>query len=180
MLQALAKFIYYKLLGWKTVGTFPDIDKCVIIVVPHTSWVDFFLGLLIRKVWNQEINYIGKKSLFDSPFGWFFKWTGGAPIDRSKSNDTVKATAKVFESREVFRLTLAPEGTRKKVTEWKTGFYYIAKEAKVPIVLVAFDFGKKEIKVSQPQYPTDNMIKDMETYKAFFKGVVGKVPEYSF
>lgn len=179
-MQALAKFIYYKLLGWKTVGTFPDVDKCVVIVVPHTSWVDFFLGLLIRKVWNQEINYIGKKSLFDSPFGWFFKWTGGAPIDRSKSNDTVKATAKVFESRDVFRLTLAPEGTRKKVTEWKTGFYYIAKEAKVPIVMVAFDFGKREIKVSQPQYPTDNMKTDLETYKVFFKGVVGKVPEYSF
>lgn len=179
-MQALAKFIYYKLLGWKTVGTFPEVDKCVVIVVPHTSWVDFFLGLLIRKVWNEEINYIGKKSLFDSPFGWFFRWTGGEPIDRSKSNDTVKATAKVFESREVFRLTLAPEGTRKKVTEWKTGFYYIAKEAKVPIVMVAFDFGKKEVKVSQPHYPTDNMKMDMETYKAFFKGVVGKVPEYSF
>ena len=179
-MQALAKFIYYKLLGWKTVGTFPDVDKCVIIVVPHTSWVDFFLGLLIRKVWNQEINYIGKKSLFDSPFGWFFKWTGGAPIDRSKSNDTVKATAKVFESREVFRLTLAPEGTRKKVTEWKTGFYYIAKEAKVPIVMVAFDFGKREIKVSQPHFPSGDLEKDLKVYKDFYKGVIGKVPEYSF
>ncbi len=179
-MQALAKFIYYKLLGWKTVGTFPDVDKCVVIVVPHTSWVDFFLGLLIRKVWNQEINYIGKKSLFDSPFGWFFRWTGGAPIDRSKSNDTVKATAKVFESRDVFRLTLAPEGTRKKVAEWKTGFYYIAKEANVPIVMVAFDFGKKQIKVSQPHFPTGDLEKDLKVYKAFYKGVIGKVPEYSY
>ncbi|MET7030190.1 1-acyl-sn-glycerol-3-phosphate acyltransferase [Sediminicola luteus] len=179
-MQALAKFIYYKLLGWKTVGTFPDVDKCVVIVVPHTSWVDFFLGLLIRKVWNQEINYIGKKSLFDSPFGWFFKWTGGAPIDRSKSSDTVKATAKVFESRDVFRLTLAPEGTRKKVTEWKTGFYYIAKEAKVPIVMVAFDFGKKQIKVSQPHFPSGDLEKDLKVYKDFYKGVIGKVPEYSY
>ncbi len=179
-MQALAKFIYYKILGWKTVGAFPDVDKCVIIVVPHTSWVDFFLGLLIRKVWNQEINYIGKKSLFDSPFGWFFRWTGGAPIDRSKSNDTVRATAKVFETRKVFRLTLAPEGTRKKVTEWKTGFYYIAKEAKVPIVMVAFDFGKKQIKVSQPHFPSENMEQDLKVYKEFYKGVLGKVPEYSF
>ncbi len=180
MLQAISKFIYYKLLGWKTVGTFPNVDKCVIIVVPHTSWIDFFLGLLIRKVWNEEVNYIGKKSLFDSPFGWFFRWMGGAPIDRSKKSDTVKATAAIFKERQKFRLALAPEGTRKKVTEWKTGFYFIAKEAQVPIVMVAFDFGKKQIKVSQPHYPTDNMIQDLETYKAFYKGVIGKVPEYSF
>ncbi|MEJ1222285.1 1-acyl-sn-glycerol-3-phosphate acyltransferase [Sediminicola sp. 1XM1-17] len=179
-MQTLAKFIYYKLLGWKTVGTFPNVDKCVIIVVPHTSWVDFFLGLLIRKVWNEEVNYIGKKSLFDSPFGWFFRWMGGAPIDRSKKSDTVKATAAIFKEREKFRLALAPEGTRKKVTEWKTGFYFIAKEAQVPIVMVAFDFGKKQIKVSQPHYPTGDMEQDLKEYKAFYKGVLGKVPEYSF
>lgn len=150
------------------------------IVVPHTSWWDFLLGLLVREVWQEEINYIGKKSLFDSPFGWFFRWTGGAPIDRSKSNDTVTAIAKVFEEKDVFRLSLSPEGTRKKVTQWKTGFYFIAKAAKVPIVLVAFDYGNKKIKLSPPYEPTDNQEADFRTYEAFFKGVKGKIASNSY
>ena len=173
-MQALAKFIYFKILGWTIKGEFPShLNKFVAIVVPHTSWWDFVLGLLVRKVWNEEINYIGKKSLFDSPFGWFFKWTGGAPIDRTKTNDTVKATAQIFNEREKFRLALSPEGTRKKVEKWKTGFYFIAKTANVPIVLVAFDYGKKEVKISEPIKPTENQIADFEKYHAFYDGVEG-------
>ena len=178
-MHILAKFIYFKLLGWKTVGEFPKINKCVVAVVPHTSWMDFFLGLLIRRVINQDINFIGKKSLFNSPFGWYFKWMGGAPIDRSKSSDTVTAIANIFNEKEVFRLALSPEGTRKKVDKWKTGFYYIAKAANVPIVLVAFDYGNKQIKISEPQIPSENMNEDFKTYIGFFKGVVGKIPEYT-
>ncbi len=180
-MQRLAKFIYFKLMGWSLKGEFPShLKKCVIAVVPHTSWWDFLLGILVRKVWNEEINYIGKKSLFDSPFGWFFRWTGGAPIDRSKTNDTVSAVTKVFESKELFRLALSPEGTRKKVDKWKTGFYYIAKSANVPIVLVAFDYGKKEIKISEPYYPTADKIIDFKNYEGFFKGVKGKIEAYSY
>tara|TARA_R110002167_G_scaffold48226_7_gene142502 strand:- start:4956 stop:5498 length:543 start_codon:yes stop_codon:yes gene_type:complete len=180
-MQKLAKFIYFKLMGWTVSGEFPhQLDQCVIIVAPHTSWVDFFLGLLIRKVWNEEINFIGKKSLFKPPFGWFFRWTGGTPVDRSKNNDLVNATAAIFQERKKFRLTLAPEGTRKKVTKWKSGFYYIALAAKVPIVMVAFDFGKKEIKISEPHIPTGNKEADFVVYKNFYKGVVGKIPEYGF
>lgn len=94
--------------------------------------------------------------------------------------DTVGATVKIFQEKQTFRLALSPEGTRKRVTDWKTGFYYIAKAAKVPIVLVAFDFGKKEVKFSEPQIPTDSKEHDFAAYKAFFKGVLGKVPENSF
>ena len=173
-MQKLAKIIYFKILGWKLNGEFPShLNKFVAIVVPHTSWWDFVLGLLVRKVWDEEINYIGKKSLFDSPFGWFFKWTGGAAIDRSKTNDTVKATAQIFNEREKFRLALSPEGTRKKVDKWKTGFYFIAKTANVPIVMVAFDYGKKEIKISEPIIPTENQIADFEKYHSFYNGVEG-------
>lgn len=174
-MQQLAKFIYFTILGWTVNGKFPShLNKCVLIVVPHTSWWDFVLGLLIRKVWNEEINYIGKKSLFDSPLGWFFRWTGGAPIDRSKNNDTVKATAQIFNEREKFRLALSPEGTRKKVKQWKTGFYFIAKTANVPIVLVAFNYGKKEIKVSEPKDISDDQEADFAVYQSFFEGVEGK------
>ena len=161
-------------------GVFPDVDKCVVAVVPHTHWMDFFLGLIVRSAIGKEINYIGKKSLFKPPFGWFFRWTGGAPVDRSKNSNTVDSVAALFETRKVFRFALAPEGTRKKVTELKSGFYHIAKNAKVPIVLVAFDFGKKEVKFSEPFHPSENMKEDFVRIKDFFKGVLGKVPEYSF
>jgi 1-acyl-sn-glycerol-3-phosphate acyltransferase len=180
-MHSIANFIYFKILKWSLKGDFPShLKKCVIIVVPHTSWWDFLLGLLVRKVWQEEINYIGKKSLFDSPFGWFFKWTGGAPVDRGKSNDSVSAIAKIFEERDKFRLALSPEGTRKKVTQWKTGFYFIAKAAKVPIIMVAFDYGKKQIKISGEHFPTNDQEADFQTFEAFFKGVKGKVAENSF
>ena len=113
-MRVLSKFIFFKLMGWELMGPFPDVKKCVVIVAPHTSWVDFFLGLLVRSILKEEINFIGKKSLFNPPFGWYFRWMGGTPIDRSKNSDTVVSTAKIFAQRQVFRLALSPEGTRKK------------------------------------------------------------------
>ncbi|UII76306.1 1-acyl-sn-glycerol-3-phosphate acyltransferase [Flagellimonas sp. HMM57] len=179
-MRKLYKFLYFKILGWKLIGGFPNVDKCVVAVVPHTHWLDFFLGLLVRKVINEEINYIGKRSLFKPPFGWFFRWTGGAPIDRSKSSNTVESIVNIFKERKVFRFALAPEGTRKKVSELKTGFYHIAVMAQVPIVAVAFDFGKKQVKISKAIYPTGEMQEDFKVFHNFFEGVVGKIPEYSF
>lgn len=179
-MQKLSKFLYFKVFGWTLTGSFPDVDKCVVAVIPHTHWMDFFLGLLVRSVLGKEINYIGKKSLFKPPFGWFFRWTGGAPVDRSKNSNTVDSIAAIFDSRKVFRFALAPEGTRKKVTELKTGFYQIAKKANVPIVLVAFDFGKKDVKISEAFYVSNDMDADFKYIKSFFKGVKGKILEYSF
>ncbi|PRX55429.1 1-acyl-sn-glycerol-3-phosphate acyltransferase [Flagellimonas meridianipacifica] len=179
-MQAFSRFLYFKVFRWTMEGSFPDVDKCVVAVVPHTHWMDFFLGLVVRSILGKEINYIAKKSLFKPPFGWFFRWTGGAPIDRSKTSNTVDSVAAIFKDRKVFRFALAPEGTRKKVTELKTGFYHIAKKAEVPIVLVAFDFGKKQVKFSQLLYPSNDMKADFDTIHTFFKGVVGKVPAYSF
>ncbi len=179
-MHALAKFIYFKMMKWKLKGAFPELDKYVVIIVPHTSWIDFIVGALVRSITKEEINFIGKKSLFTSPLGWYFRWMGGAPIDRSKSENTVEATAKIFEERKKFRLALSPEGTRKKVVQWKTGFYYIARAAEVPIVLVAFDYGKKEVKISKPYKTTQSKFADFEKYTAFFKGVKGKVEAYSY
>jgi len=178
-MKALASFLFYRLLGWKFQGQFPPVSKCVVIVVPHTHWMDFFIGLMVRKLIGVEINYIGKKSLFEGPFGWFFKWTGGAPVDRGKRSDTVEAVAQLFAERKEFRLALAPEGTRKKVNTWKTGYYYIALAAKVPIVLVAFDYGTKTVRFSEPRYPTGDYETDYASYRRFYEGVVGKVPAYT-
>ena len=141
-MRTLSSFIYYRLLGWKLVGSFPEVSQCVVIVAPHTSWVDFIIGLLVRSIVGKEVHFIGKHSLFKPPFGWLFRWLGGTPIDRSKNQDTVASTVEIFKRKEVFRLALSPEGTRKKVETWKTGFYYIAKQAGVPVVMVALDFGQ--------------------------------------
>lgn len=176
-MHKLAKFIYYKLLGWKLEGSFPQIDRCVVTVAPHTSNMDFFLGLLIRRVLNEEFNFVAKKSLFKAPWGWYFRWMGGMPIDRSKSNNFVEACANLIKDSKKIHLTLAPEGTRSKVDKWKTGFYYIAKTANVPIVLVAFDYGRKTIKVSDAVFTTDDKEADFKNYQDFYKGAVGRVPE---
>jgi len=176
-MHKLAKFIYYKLLGWKLEGSFPKIDKCVAIVVPHTSNMDFFLGLLIRRVLNEEFNFVAKKSLFKPLWGWYFRWMGGMPIDRTKSNNFVDACADLIKNSDKIHLTLAPEGTRSKVDKWKTGFYYIAKTAEVPIVLVSFDYGRKTIKVSDAIFTTKDKEADFKLYQDFYKGAVGKVPK---
>jgi 1-acyl-sn-glycerol-3-phosphate acyltransferase len=179
----LAKFIYFKILGWNVLGNTDmskdTVKKAVLIAVPHTSWHDFYIGVLLRKVIGVKSNFIGKKELFVGPFGWYLKSIGGAPVDRGANENKVEAIAKLFENRDEFRLALAPEGTRKKVDKWRTGFYYIAKAANVPIIMFTLDFGNKQNRISEPFYPTDDIEADFAFMKNFFKGVKGKIPEYS-
>ncbi len=181
MIKSLYEFIYFKVLKWKLIGDFPrDLKKYIVIAVPHTSWHDFYIGILIRKIKDTPINFVAKKELFKWPMGWYFRKVGGVALDRTSGQNKVQAIAELFKNREEFRLNIAPEGTREKVEAWKTGFYYIAKEANVPIVMITFDFGKKQNVISKPFYPTDDMEADFKFMEAFFKGVVGKVPEKSF
>jgi len=153
--------------------------KYVVIAAPHTSWVDFPIAILSRMSSGIMINYIGKDSLFKGPFGFFFRALGGTPVDRSKNNKLVDAIIDIFNSREEFKLALSPEGTRKKVSEWKTGFYFIAKGANVPIVMAGLDFENKRIRISDPYFTTDNMEKDFEVFRGFFRNIKGKNPELS-
>ena len=181
MKQIIYKFIFCKLFGWKVIGTIsPKVKKAVLVVVPHTSWWDFFLGIFSRGILKLEINYLAKKELFVFPFNYFFEWTGGRALNRAKNENKVDSIAAVFENNEIFRLALSPEGTRKKVTQWKTGFYYIALKANVPIIPVSFDYGKKEVIYHEPFYPTGNIEADLKYLKSFYKDVVGKIPEKSF
>ncbi|TRZ42901.1 lysophospholipid acyltransferase family protein [Robertkochia solimangrovi] len=179
-MKGLSRFIFNQILGWRLIGEFPDLKKYIIIVVPHTSWHDFYIGVLVRSMVGIPMNFVGKKELFNSPFGWYFRWMGGEGVDRSKNSNTVDAVVDIFEKREEFRLALAPEGTRKKVSSWKTGFYYIAKGAGVPIIMAAFDYGRKEVRLSEPFYPTADSDKDIRYLYAWFKGVEGKVKANSF
>jgi 1-acyl-sn-glycerol-3-phosphate acyltransferase len=175
--MGMYKFIFYKLLGWKIQNSFKKekIRKSFIIVVPHTSWHDFYIGVFVRKLLNTQINFVGKKELFVWPLGYYFRWMGGAPLNRSKNQNKVESIAAIFESRDEFRLALAPEGTRKKVDSWRTGFYYIAQAANVPIIPVSFNYKVKVVTIGDAFYPTGDIEKDTVVLQKFFDGVEGKV-----
>jgi 1-acyl-sn-glycerol-3-phosphate acyltransferase len=181
MKKSIYRLIFFRWMGWKIVGTLdPEIQKCVLMVMPHTSWHDFYLGLFTRGIIGLEMHWVGKKELFRFPFGWYFRWMGGAPLDRSGRLNKVDSIAAIFAKKTVFRLGISPEGTRQKVTELKTGFYYIALKAKVPIIPVAFNFGKKEVQIGNPFVPTGDYQSDLKILEAHFHGVKGKVSENSY
>ncbi len=178
--MGLPSYIFKKILGWKIEGSFnQSIKKAVVIVVPHTSWHDFFVGLYARRALKTQINYVAKKELFTWPFSYYFKWTGGAALDRTSGQNKVEAIAQIFKEKNEFRLAMAPEGTRKKVDTWRTGFYYIAKEANVPIIPVAFDYGTKTVKIGNPFFISEDIEKDLKELRKFYEGVVGKIPAFT-
>ncbi|MRX41144.1 acyltransferase [Flavobacterium sp. LC2016-23] len=181
MKKQLYKFIFFKLMGWKIVGIEnAEVKKCILMVMPHTSNHDFYLGIFTRGISGLEMNWVGKKELFKFPFGYYFRSVGGEPLDRSGGLNKVESIAAIFDRKEVFRLAVAPEGTRKKVGEIKSGFYYIALKANIPIVPVAFDWGKKEVNLGTPFFPTGNYEADLQVLKKHYDGVVGKIPERSY
>lgn len=171
--------LLFNWMGWKIEGSFPsDIKKYIVAVAPHTSNWDFPLGVMARSILRmQNARFLGKDSLFKPPFGWFFRWLGGHPVDRSQRHDVVQQVVDIFNRHEQFILALAPEGTRKKVAKLRTGFYYIAKGAGVPIIPVGFDFSKKRIVIREPFYPTDDAEADFAQLIAFYRNMRGKNPE---
>lgn len=170
-----------KLIGWRVVGGVPnEVKKYVIAVMPHTSNWDFPLGLLVRSVLRRKVVYLAKSSLFKFPFGYLFRAMGGYPVERSKSTNFVQAVVNVFNRKEEFAVCISPEGTRKKVDKLKTGFYYIAKSANIPLVLCKFDYGTKTVTYDKPYYTTDNIEKDFEYIINFFKDAKGKIQENNY
>ena len=163
-----AKIVFFHLMGWKIIGDFPRLNKFIIAVVPHRSNFDFVVGVLVRTILNEEINFIGKKELFNPFTGWFFTAMGGSPINRGRNENKVTAIAEVFNTRERFRLAIAPEGTRKKVDRWRTGFYHIALEANIPILLVNFNYNVKKVSFLKLFYPTGNLKKDLSQMEVYF------------
>lgn len=174
------KLIFHKLLGWKISGDFDrSIKKSVVIVSPHTSNFDFIVCSMTRRILRTQINFVGKKALFVWPIGWYFRWMGGEPLERNKAQNKVEAIVNVFNNHEEFRLAIAPEGTRKKVDKWRSGYYYIAMNAKVPIIPVSLDYPSKTLTVGKEFYPSGDYEKDEVEIKKFFKGAVGKVAKFS-
>jgi 1-acyl-sn-glycerol-3-phosphate acyltransferase len=165
-----------RLLGWKLAGKFPDVPKAVIIGAPHTSNWDFLVMLMAILIWRLDVHWIGKHSLFIGPLGPVMRWLGGIPVDRSKSQSLVEQMVKHFQERDRLLLVIAPEGTRKPVERWHTGFYRIARQANVPIVLSFMDYRHKEAGVAGVEVPGDGMKEDIDRYQVFYTTKTGKNP----
>ncbi|MBK8348731.1 MAG: 1-acyl-sn-glycerol-3-phosphate acyltransferase [Saprospiraceae bacterium] len=177
MLKLISRLIM-KIWGFRVTGPDPElIPKKVYAVYPHTSNWDFPLGILMKFAMPIDVNYVGKTSLFKWPYGWLFRWLGGIPVDRKKNTNFVDSMVALYNKYDRLAFAIAPEGTRKRVKKFKTGFYYIAHQAKVPIILVKFDFGNKVVDYSKPFYTTGVYADDMRFIIDHFKGTQGCNPE---
>jgi 1-acyl-sn-glycerol-3-phosphate acyltransferase len=170
-----------RLVGWRVDGTLPNIPKYVLIGAPHTSNWDFILFLGLIFYLRANARYMAKASLFRFPIGWFFRYCGGYPVDRKKSTGLVGQMVEAVKNEDKFILTIAPEGTRHHVTDWKRGFYHIAKGAEVPIVMVVVDGKNRTVHIlKEPFYPTEDIEADMKAIKGNFEGVVGINPRRKY
>jgi len=178
--QLFARIIM-RILGWRVDGTLPDLPKFILIGAPHTSNWDFFVFLGLIFTLQANVKFMGKAELFRPPHGWFFRYCGGIPVDRKKSTGLVDQMVKACNESEKFILTIAPEGTRHQVTEWKRGFYHIAKSAGIPIVMVVVDGKHKRISILKEVFhPTGNIEADMKSIQGFFAGVAGINPRRKY
>lgn len=160
-------------LGWRVTGGFPNVPRMVMIGAPHTSNWDFVVALAAAFRLRLGFSWVGKHLLFRRPFDAFFRWLGGVPVDRRASHGFVGQMVDVFAARPQFLLAIAPEGTRKRVERWKTGFYHIARGAGVPIVLVSFDTARKVIHVGPSFDATGDLDADLRRILAIYADRLG-------
>jgi 1-acyl-sn-glycerol-3-phosphate acyltransferase len=166
---------FLRLSGWQLAGQLPtDAPKCVLIAAPHTSNWDLPYTLMVAFALRLNIRWMGKRQLFRWPFGTLMRWLGGIAVDRSQSTNLVAASARAIrEADGPLCLVVPPEGTRSKTRQWKTGFYWIAHEAGVPIVMAYMDYPRKLSGLGPVFTPSGDIEADMaviKTYYAQYKG----------
>ena len=165
-----------RLTGWTIEGSLPaHAAKSVLIAAPHTSNWDLPFTLMLAFSLRLRVYWMGKQSLFRAPFGGVMRWLGGIPVNREQSSNLVASSAQAMRAAKgPMQLIVPPEGTRGKTRHWKTGFYYIAQEAGVPIVLAFVDYGRKVGGLGPVFEPTGDLDADMATIKAFYAPIKGK------
>lgn len=164
--------------GWKVIGQMPDIKKAIIPVAPHTSNWDFFIGMFAMLALGLNISFLGKHQIFIFPIRRLLIWLGGIPVNRASAHGVVGNISKAFAERDTLILGLSPEGTRKKIIQWRTGFLYMARDANVPVVPVALDFSKREVRIGLPIRVSDDLDSALRAVKNFTCQARGKHPEY--
>jgi len=166
-----------RLIGWGIETDVPDVGRCVAIVAPHTSNWDFAVGVLALLAMGLDAHWLGKHEIFRWPFGIVWRWLGGIPVDRKAAGGVVAAAVRLFRERPRLMLGLSPEGTRKRVERWKSGFYRIALEARVPILPVAFDYRRKRIIFLSLFQPTGDLEADVAALRTPFTGSMARKPD---
>lgn len=169
--------MFWRLGGWKQLGKRPVVPKCLLVVAPHTTNQDFFYYLGLSFAYNIHPYFLAKKDIFNGLMGPLMRSIGGISIDRTASEDVVDQAAQTFRDHPEIIMAILPEGTRKKRPYWKSGFYYIALEAEVPIVMVSMNFKQKWIRLSEPYLLSGNQQQDLEVIREFYKDAHGIKPE---
>lgn len=169
--------VVLRLIGWRLDGRAADVQKGVLIGAPHTSNWDFPIALMICFALRLDVYWMGKHTLFPPILGAIMRWLGGIPVDRTQAGNLVQGTIDAFQHNEKLLVIVPPEGTRGKVTRWKTGFYYIAVGAGVPLGLGYLDFKEKIGGIGKLFYPSGNIEEDMREIRAFYAGFTGKHPQ---
>ena len=166
-----------RLTGWRFAGGFPDLNKFVIIVAPHTSNWDFPVGLQAKFALGLQVTWIGKHTLFRWPAGGLLRTLGGVPVHRAIANAVVRRIVDEFAARERMVFALAPEGTRRRVEKWRSGYWHIAHQAGVPIVPVGFDYATREVRIGKPLVTSESLESDERALRAFCASIRARKPE---
>jgi len=175
--RAFFTWLMTKVFGWKIVGMLPNEKKQVVVVAPHTSNWDFFVGVAFVFTLGLKVNFLGKHTIFWWPLSVFLERLGGIATNRGKAGYLIDQMTEEFAKRDKMLFGGSPEGTRSKVDRYKTGFMRIATAAKVPVVPAAFDFENKAIVIGEPYTPTGDLDEDMRWMQDHFKQYKGKRPE---
>lgn len=177
ILRVISKIIL-KIIRWRVVGVLPeDQRKYVLIVAPHTSNWDFILFVLAVSVLRLKPSVLIKSTLFLGPLGWFLRYCGAIPVNRTQANSLVDYIAGIYEEREEFVLIITPEGTRSANPNWKRGFHHVATTAQVPILIVYVDSTIKTIGIEGLMEPSEDIDKDIQRLKQFFDSKSGLKPK---
>jgi len=164
-------------MGWRLEGALPPIPRYVLIVAPHTSNADFFVGLAAKWALGLRAKWLGKHTIFRGPLAPLLRAIGGIPVDRSRPDGTVDAVLAEMKTAPAFVVALAPEGTRRRTEGWKTGFYRIAMAAGVPILPVAFDWSTRAIQLRTPYQPIGDAGVDIPRLRAMYHKRMARHPE---
>jgi len=168
--------LWLKATGWHIEGEMPDLPKFIIVGAPHTSNWDLPYTLAAAVHYGVRAHWMGKDSIFKWPMGGLMRWLGGIPVDRSQSNNAVAQMIEKFAASDRLVLVIPPEGTRGKITRWKTGFYHIAVGAKIPLALGFLDYKRKAAGIAKVFHPTGNFEADLAAIQAFYATVTPKHP----
>jgi 1-acyl-sn-glycerol-3-phosphate acyltransferase len=168
--------LYLRLFGWRVEGRLPSAPRAVVIAAPHTSNWDLPLMLAVAWVLGLRPAWLGKRELFRWPFGWLMRRLGGLPVDRSARQNLVQQVVDRFHAVDQLYLVIPPSGTRSRATHWKSGFYHIARGARVPIVCSFLDYRRKVGGIGPVLMPTGDVTTDMRRIRGFYADITGKFP----